>query len=350
MAPNPQLFVDGVEAGDVIQGQLGDCWFLGALAVVATRIDLIKRVVVAYQPNYGFVRFKFYKNGEWHVITIDDQIPCVQHGSSWKPWASSCKDQNEMWVPLIEKAYAKLHGSYQSLEGGFTCDGFVDLTGGFSETLQFTDPLDFWSVVGRSIKENWLMGCSCSGGKEKDSGMGILTGHAYSILRATEYKGDKLLQIRNPWGQKEWCGKWSDTDTARWTADAKRTLKHSAADDGTFWMTYEDWKRQYNRMFICRLYDDDFGHKYSKYILKGTWSGSTAGGCSNFQSWKNNPQFCFQLKKPCELVVVLTQEDERMKGVNHKHYAIGFGVFLKMIRLLEWKSLMPINWSQNNLL
>jgi hypothetical protein len=36
---------------------------------------------------------------------------------------------DETWVPLIEKAYAKLHGDYQSLAGGDPAEAVEDLTG-----------------------------------------------------------------------------------------------------------------------------------------------------------------------------------------------------------------------------
>ena len=69
------------------------------------------------------------------------------------------------------------------------------------------------------------MGCSSSGETEgmiKYNGLpsGIMSGHAYGIIDVFEIpneqlvrerKTHRLLRVRNPWGQGEWQGKWSDS-------------------------------------------------------------------------------------------------------------------------------------------
>lgn len=46
------------------------------------------------------------------------------------------------------------------------------------------------------------------------------------------------MQIRNPWGNTEWTGAWSDKSDM-WTDDAKQALGWTDADDGKFFMPYD---------------------------------------------------------------------------------------------------------------
>ena len=69
--------------------------------------------------NEGIYRVRFCKNGTWVTVTIDDYFPCYPVGEygAGTPIFSRTKG-NELWVIILEKAYAKLHGSYCLLEDG----------------------------------------------------------------------------------------------------------------------------------------------------------------------------------------------------------------------------------------
>ena len=113
------LIKDGLAAGDVAQGELGDCYLLGAMSSIASRNLLGPLIKPGVDPreciNKGFITFLLYKFGEWVEVSVDTLIPCNEES---QPIFAHGKDPSELWVPLLEKAYAKLHGSYEALDGG----------------------------------------------------------------------------------------------------------------------------------------------------------------------------------------------------------------------------------------
>lgn len=120
-------------------------------------------------------------------------------------YMASGSTPNETWVPLIEKAYAKLHGNYAYLSGGFSMEAVEDLTGGVCNPLPLADILDvnrFWEEL---TQGKYLYGCSLQGTDEQTTEMihGLHTYHAYTVLRAAEYNGKRFVLIRNPWGKGE---------------------------------------------------------------------------------------------------------------------------------------------------
>lgn len=58
-------------------------------------------------------------------VTVDDMFPCEPNGN---PIFTNCVN-NEIWAMILEKAYAKIHGSYFLLKGGFVHEALLDLTG-----------------------------------------------------------------------------------------------------------------------------------------------------------------------------------------------------------------------------
>ena len=61
----PLMSRDEMSPGDIKQGILGDCWFLGSLLVQSTNPELLKNLIVYNGIQYGFAVFQFFKNGRW---------------------------------------------------------------------------------------------------------------------------------------------------------------------------------------------------------------------------------------------------------------------------------------------
>jgi hypothetical protein len=129
----------------------------------------------------------------------------------------------EFWAILLEKAFAKLHGSYQAIVGGWMCEGFMDLSGGLCETVTIADVKADWdngtyfNKLQEWLSNGYLLGCGSTAGSDTHkSASNIVLGHAYSILRVAEHGSVKLMHLRNPWGSTDYTGKYSDTDTDSW--------------------------------------------------------------------------------------------------------------------------------------
>eukprot|EP00091_Calanus_sinicus_P021518 TRINITY_DN6407_c0_g1_i1.p1 TRINITY_DN6407_c0_g1~~TRINITY_DN6407_c0_g1_i1.p1 ORF type:complete len:140 (-),score=18.76 TRINITY_DN6407_c0_g1_i1:287-706(-) len=125
---SPCLVINGVGRHDVVQGKLGNCWFVAASSVLAGVPKLWERVVPdardqEWDPDApdkysGVFRFHFWRFGNWLEVLVDDLIP-TRDGV---PVFTYSKDIDEFWGALLEKAYAKIHGSYEALDGGNLSD------------------------------------------------------------------------------------------------------------------------------------------------------------------------------------------------------------------------------------
>ncbi|KAJ6713506.1 CALPAIN-5 [Salix purpurea] len=322
---HPCLFSGAANPSDVCQGRLGDCWFLSAVAVL-TEVSRISEVIITPEYNEeGIYTVRFCIQGDWVPVVVDDWIPCESPG---KPAFATSRKGNELWVSILEKAYAKLHGSYEALEGGLVQDALVDLTGGAGEEIDMRSAqaqIDLasgrlWSQLLRFKQEGFLLGAgSPSGSDVQVSSSGIVQGHAYSLLQVREVDGHKLVQIRNPWANEvEWNGPWSDS-SPEWTDRMKHKLKHVPQSmDGIFWMSWQDFQIHFRSIYVCRVYPPEM-----RYSVHGQWRGYSAGGCQDYASWNQNPQFRLRAtgpdaSLPIHVFITLTQ------GVSFSRTAAGF--------------------------
>eukprot|EP00933_Yihiella_yeosuensis_P050091 TRINITY_DN47853_c0_g1_i1.p1 TRINITY_DN47853_c0_g1~~TRINITY_DN47853_c0_g1_i1.p1 ORF type:complete len:833 (-),score=192.82 TRINITY_DN47853_c0_g1_i1:41-2539(-) len=350
---NPKLFKDGIRPGDIVQGQIGTCFLLGALGAVSGNNErAIGKLFLDYDIESGVYGVRFCLDGEWTYVIIDDYMPVDAHG---RLLYARGNDPEEMWVPLLEKAYCKLNTCYEECDGGFPSEAAVSFYGGIRGKLsigkaQKANPPVYFQTLQNARSRGWLLTTTfketqLGGGKaghgkcgEAVLSSGLVGGHVYSVLRVVEAGGNRLVCCRNPWATGEWKGKWSDKNSyGEWTQEMKDAVGFTGANDGKFWMSIEDfvacsggvsyartfgpqWKKitQYGKfqtgdvlatsMWAYQAASDDeitfpAGAKISvKTIAKGWWYGELPGTGkpgyfpANYVKMDNRPVACFELQ------------------------------------------------------
>ncbi|CAN0425338.1 unnamed protein product, partial [Ectocarpus sp. 12 AP-2014] len=265
----------------VVQGALGDSWLVSALNMLAPFPEVLKKVVVSDRhSDKGVYTLKLFKEGAWRYIHVDDRLPCspsrTQHYCCSKnpnqarqpPTRSSFAD---VWAPLIEKAFAKLHGCYESLgrgsiEQGLRCltgtplirtpltglEPKSDLDGGVADKESEKRRQDLWAKMKKWHGRGCVMGCyrgvefdrarnrqaasySSSmgpfGGDNREGPgrrqTGLMAGRGYCIesvcqasAGATQTRDAamfQLVELSCPWGVGQWRGDWS-RNSGMWDA------------------------------------------------------------------------------------------------------------------------------------
>ncbi|XP_062061714.1 calpain-3 isoform X3 [Lepus europaeus] len=352
---NPRFIIGGANRTDICQGDLGDCWFLAAIACLTLNERLLFRVIPhdqSFTENYaGIFHFQFWRYGDWVDVVIDDCLPTYNNQLVF----TKSNHRNEFWSALLEKAYAKLHGSYEALKGGNTTEAMEDFTGGVTEFFEIKDaPRDMYKIMRKAIERGSLMGCSIDTivpvQYETRMACGLVKGHAYSVtgLEETLFKGEKvkLVRLRNPWGQVEWNGSWSDgwKDWSFVDKDEKARLQHQVTEDGEFWMSYDDFVFHFTKLEICNLTADalesDKLQTWTVSVNEGRWvRGCSAGGCRNFpDTFWTNPQYRLKLLEEdddpddseviCSFLVALMQKNRRKdRKLGANLFTIGFAIY-----------------------
>jgi calpain-15 len=226
----PGIFKDGPVVNDIDQGSIGTCYFLSPLASLTEFPELVKSRFITKRVNKcGIYAMTFFINGEETPVIVDDHFMVDELDNPYTLGADIVN--GKMWVPLMEKAWFKLCGSYVRAHGGYSDWTMAILTGlpvysilhdqeTFNadecfERIRLCDYKNYAMMAG--TKEDWDNG--------EDKKNGLLNGHCYTLIGAHKFEHEGspvcLVKLRNPWGHGEWDGEWSDGSSV-WTEELKQ--------------------------------------------------------------------------------------------------------------------------------
>lgn len=383
----PHLIVDGTSLFDILQSKkLGDCWFLCAMGALTLRPNLLENIMPRdqeYDANYaGLFHFRLWHFGEWVDIVIDDMLP-FWNGELLYVRPSSA---NEFWPCLLEKAYAKLLGSYQNLHWGFPEEAFVNLTGGITMTFDLKNEQFqrnyLWHMVNNASPDT-LMACihSKQEGTPRNRSMsvpvvkealdfrrgsepityiadnpvlsnGLVQSHAYCITDTAQVEVKngfvKLIRLWNPWGQGEWRGAWNDKSiTWKELREEDRQRLQRVRDDGEFWMSWEDFSLEFSIIILCNHIPDflDCGEQHRRWYKRMFWNRWTKD-----ELFSRNPQYMItmtssdEVNKGCNVVISLMQSGRNRQKFGGQWLPIGFKVFKVESQFQDTRELLPASF------
>ncbi|KAI1303575.1 Calpain-C [Halotydeus destructor] len=363
---------------DLVPGRLGDQWLVSAMATVSLTRGLFYRVVPAdqsFEPQdyAGIFRFRFWWLGEWREVVIDDRLPTVNGKLAFTQSVTG----DTFWAPLLEKAFAKLHGSYEALKYGSSAEGLADLTGGATESLVIRDdPQAAWLTVQRLMTMTTIVTAiissdqssksrrSSGSGQRSPTGSagsqgsqgafeklrnGLMVGANYRILAMERidliHEPITLLRLAHPLGMgSDYTGPFSQ-DGREWVAvtdqDRMRLESIEDCDDegqSAFWISWHEFVSSFSNLEIVYLDGDTARDEPSLRgripmtlkIYRGIWRrGVTSGGCrNNVDTFHSNPQLEILIPSPVDHedvnVVCLSQHSViEPKVVGFSIYATG---------------------------
>ena len=283
---------------NIINGPYTNNNFLSAIIAMARYPELIKKLFLSENKNKnGIFGLKICKNGFLQEIVIDDFFPVLKPylpninndintnniNNITYPYCFTHSKDNTLWAQILEKAFAKVYGSYEILLKKDIEDILKDLS--FAPIL-ILDSLSSDLALNLTLanENKWIVMASAG---DTDASHNLLKeldlkpDFNYEILEVFKLGIDDLtklnyiqmnnlenvqiiLKIRNIWGKIDWEGEWSNSYKF-WDDDLKKKLHYDPDDEQVFYMNLRDFKNHFFKVKICKLLENS---KYKSIKIK----------------------------------------------------------------------------------
>ncbi|KAF5222719.1 hypothetical protein ECC02_004296 [Trypanosoma cruzi] len=265
--PNADLcIIRSADPLNVKQTVVGDCSMVCSLIICASyqqrfpKGKIISNVIYPQDNNgdpivnpKGKYCVKMLINGMTRLIAIDDRFPAAPR--TGRLLCTYSKDETELWVSIMEKAFVKLCGGSYEFPGSSSSSDLYKLSGWLPDSVSFEskefDPEIQWKrLYTRHVNGSVLITASTGTlSEEEEKRLKLAASHAYAVLMIREVDGERLLQLKNPWSRQSWSGMYSVDDRREKSRALLAQLQYTEAlaDQGVFWITWKDLCAHFSR-------------------------------------------------------------------------------------------------------
>ena len=193
----------------------------------------------------GIYAVNLFTLGAPHTVVVDEWVPIKWGNTMFAKVASD----GAMWMPILEKAFAKYHGNYSHIAGGWPIESARTLYGSPGYNIRHSNVTveELWTSLSLHDGKDDIIQAATAGGTSDayTNSDGLYNSHAYTTLGVvTLSNGVRLVRVRNPHGADTFRGRWSD-DSELWTDEFKAEAGFQYnKQDGKIFMQLEDYHDQ----------------------------------------------------------------------------------------------------------
>ena len=188
MYPESEITIaEDVKRNDVKQGEIGDCYFMATLCSLASQQPMeVENLFVTKELNKsGRYAMNLWVNGCLQVVVVDDYIP---YDTVAKRPVFAGKETKNIWPILLEKAWAKVNGSYEGIVSGSSDQAMRFLIPypivRYRHEEELNNKDNFWKKINDAVNCKHVITCSTVDSEHKsvfkvNDKVSLVTGHAY---------------------------------------------------------------------------------------------------------------------------------------------------------------------------
>jgi hypothetical protein len=239
----------GPQYVDIDQGELGTCYFLAAVASIAhTHPDIISRMFVdryLWRGDKPVYTTNWHIRGKWVKVSVDDKVPVKEDSMPFFVQVGRKREDDanwNFWVIALEKAWAKIFGSFKAVEYGYSVEAMKAITQApvSMQHHKYVHLETLWKHLWNAHQMGFpTTAAHMSGGEQ----YGLAKSHAWSVL------GVEVTQVPSGWRWRQWNGPPTKVTTFvekrqvimynPWSAETYRGPLRDFNNDGLFKMPFD---------------------------------------------------------------------------------------------------------------